>query len=107
MGDSREHSQNPVSDEVDDESGLELSLGLSCGGSISKPKGKDGTKEINTEQGGGDKAKNGKLSIGDTSMKHFLQESVTERDTEIKQSNDPIPQSQQNFWTNLGKNPAN
>lgn len=106
MGDSREHSQNPVSDEVDDESGLELSLGLSCGGSISKPKGKDGTKEINTEQGGGDKVKNGKMSIGDTSMKHFLQGSVTERDTEIKQTSEPIPQSQQNFWTNLGKTPA-
>lgn len=106
MGDSREQSQNPVADDVDDESGLELSLGLSCGGFISKPKGKDGTKEINTEQGGSDKVKNGKMSIGDTSMKHFLQGSVLERDTEIKQSNEPISQTPQNFWTNLGKTPA-
>lgn len=105
MGDSIEQSQNTVS-EVDDESGLELSLGLSCGGFISKPKGKDCTKEINTEQGGSDKVKNGKLSIGDTSMKHFLQGSVSERDTEVKQSNEPTPQTQQNFWTNLGKTPA-
>ena len=96
MGDSIEQSQNTVS-EVDDESGLELSLGLSCGGFISKPKGKDCTKEINTEQGGSDKVKNGKLSIGDTSMKHFLQGSVSERDTEVKQSNEPTPQTQQNF----------
>eukprot|EP00252_Welwitschia_mirabilis_P007675 TRINITY_DN1929_c0_g1_i1.p1 TRINITY_DN1929_c0_g1~~TRINITY_DN1929_c0_g1_i1.p1 ORF type:complete len:227 (-),score=49.63 TRINITY_DN1929_c0_g1_i1:352-1032(-) len=49
MGENNDSTQNPIKNDSDDENGLELSLGLSCGGCFSKTKVKDGAKETNSE----------------------------------------------------------
>uniref|UniRef100_A0A0C9RJ18 TSA: Wollemia nobilis Ref_Wollemi_Transcript_15145_2014 transcribed RNA sequence n=1 Tax=Wollemia nobilis TaxID=56998 RepID=A0A0C9RJ18_9CONI len=102
MGDSRECSQMGASDGLDDDSGLELSLGLSCGGFASKTKGKDALKETNSEQGVSDKVKNVKMS-GDTCVKVGLCGNTGEEGNEVRQPSESVPPAQQNFWTNLGK----
>lgn len=101
MGDGRECNQMGSSDNMDDDSGLELSLGLSCGGSGCKTKVKDALKEIYSEQGAGDQVKSGKNS-GDTFVKVDLCGSTAKEDSEVKQLSEPVPPAQQSFWMNLG-----
>ncbi|GLJ40377.1 hypothetical protein SUGI_0830890 [Cryptomeria japonica] len=102
MGDSRECNQMGSSENMDDDSGLELSLGLSCGGFGCKTKVKDAVKEIYSEQGAGDQVKSGKNS-GDTFVKVDLCANTAKEDNAVKQSNEPVPPVQESFWMNLGK----
>lgn len=100
MGDFREFNQNPPSpDGSEDDSGLELSLGLSCGGFTSKVKG----KEPNSNEGGKERLKNGKPGVKNAFLKHFLQNSNGEEEDIGKQKAGTLPLQQENFRISLEK----
>jgi len=99
MGDVREFNQNPTSpDGSEDDSGLELSLRLSCGGSTSKVKG----KEPNSNEGK-EKLKNGKTGVKNAFLKHFLQNCNGEEEDIGKQKAGTLPLQQENFRISLEK----
>lgn len=79
---------------MEDENGLELSLGLSFGGSSAKSKAKDPTSDPKSEEGSSNK---GHVNSSDIHFTSFFQ-AKTEK-------SDPIPQPQRSFWTDLGKSP--
>uniref|UniRef100_A0A6V7QTZ5 Ninja-family protein n=1 Tax=Ananas comosus var. bracteatus TaxID=296719 RepID=A0A6V7QTZ5_ANACO len=79
---------------MEDENGLELSLGLSFGGSSAKSKAKDPTSDPKLEEGSSNK---GHVNSSDIHFTSFFQ-AKTEK-------SDPIPQPQRSFWTDLGKSP--
>lgn len=82
---------------MEEDTGLELSLGLSCGGSNGKLKGKDGSSsDVKTEDGG-----NANTLMGD--LKNFLATSPTKHDAEDASDKNDTPQSKDNFFTNLAK----
>eukprot|EP00249_Psilotum_nudum_P021780 c28243_g1_i1 orf=617-3373(+) len=72
----------PASDDIEDDSGLELSLGLSCGGSRNKEKCGEALKmDLIAEPGAGDgKAKNARLSSLHGALKRFLQGRLEDQD---------------------------
>ncbi|KAK9269754.1 hypothetical protein L1049_001532 [Liquidambar formosana] len=81
---------------MDDENGLELSLGLSCGGSSVKSKGKNGSSS-DTRIDEGDKGS----KMDD--FKNFLHAGIQKQDSATgSQRNDPV-KSQENFFNNLSK----
>ncbi|CAF2131886.1 BnaA03g59090D [Brassica napus] len=83
---------------MDDDNGLELSLGLSCGGG--KPKGTNnaGTSSENLEGGGDRSAK----VIDD--FKNFLHPTTSQRPAAAEASSEPPPQ--QIFFNDLSKAPT-
>ncbi|XP_020528662.1 ninja-family protein Os05g0558800 isoform X2 [Amborella trichopoda] len=83
---------------MEDDSGIELSLGLSCGGSSGKSKAKDGFSEPNSEEGGNHRPKDGNFTMGD-----FLQKGIETRGPD---GNDSGSKNHENFFTDLGKRPA-
>ncbi|KAF3775842.1 Ninja-family protein 8 [Nymphaea thermarum] len=87
---------------MDDDSGIELSLGLSCGGSAGKFKGKGSCSDLNAE-GGKNKSLVGNFDSSGSSMKHFIQTHVDKHGNGGQQRNDPGLCQQENFWTDLGK----
>eukprot|EP01018_Ginkgo_biloba_P021475 Gb_28869 [translate_table: standard] len=105
MGDDRKINQKcPSPHSMEDDSGLELSLGLSCGGYISKANFKDGIKKLNSDQGGNEKMINWKTGTADSSLKDFLQGSIGEEKEIVKQEVSSMHQQQETFWMNLHKN---
>ncbi|KAF5207486.1 Ninja-family protein [Thalictrum thalictroides] len=87
---------------MEDDNGLELSLGLSCGGSNGKMKGKDGSSsDVKIEEG-----ENTNNLMGD--LKNFLKTSTQKQDADDgSQRSDPsqsgLQTSKDNFFTNLTK----
>ncbi|KAG9449182.1 hypothetical protein H6P81_009147 [Aristolochia fimbriata] len=86
---------------MEDENGLELSLGLSCGGSAGKPKVKDGSLDPKSEEGGGNKLTSSNLNCGEGAFKNFFSASAEKQDPSA-----PRGDSQDNFWTDLKKLPS-
>ncbi|KAF8400859.1 hypothetical protein HHK36_014162 [Tetracentron sinense] len=82
---------------MEDENGIELSLGLSCGGSAGKSKGKDGNPlDTKTEEG------NNSNKVMDD-LKSFIHTSIQKQGSDNgSQRSDPA-KSQDNFFTNLAK----
>ncbi|XP_058114524.1 ninja-family protein mc410 [Magnolia sinica] len=87
---------------MEDENGLELSLGLSCGSSGGKSKGKDSSSDTKTEEGVSNKLMGGSLNVGDASFKHFIHHGKHEL-LSGSQRSEPGTQQRENFWTDLGK----
>ncbi|ESQ54351.1 hypothetical protein EUTSA_v10025262mg [Eutrema salsugineum] len=92
---------------MEDDNGLELSLGLSCGGSSGKAKG-------NNPNNGGSSSENHKVEGGDRSakviddFKNFLHP-TSQRPAEPSsgsQRSDSVQQPPQNFFNDLSKAPA-
>jgi predicted RNA-binding protein YlxR (DUF448 family) len=83
---------------MEDENGLELSLGLSCGGLSAKSKGKNGSSsDTRTEEG--DK---GNKLVDD--FKNFLHTGTQKQDSSTgSQRNDSV-KVQENFFNDLSKN---
>ncbi|KAF9612778.1 hypothetical protein IFM89_003788 [Coptis chinensis] len=80
---------------MEDDNGLELSLGLSFGGSNGKVKGKDATSsDVKTEEGG-----TVDNSMGD--LRNFLNTSIQKKDVEDGSQTSDASQSKENFFTNL------
>ncbi|KAJ4958799.1 hypothetical protein NE237_025910 [Protea cynaroides] len=80
---------------MEDENGIELSLGLSCGGAVGKSKSKDGSySDIKTEEGG----VNNKL-VGD--LKNFYHTGTQRQDLDNDSHKIDLVTSQENFFTNL------
>lgn len=88
---------------MEDENGIELSLGLSCGGSAGKSKAKDGCSDNKTEEGGSNKLMGGNVNVVDVSLKNFLHPSFEKQDLIGSQRSISATQSQENFWTDLAK----
>ncbi|XP_068638882.1 protein NINJA homolog 1-like isoform X1 [Aristolochia californica] len=86
---------------MEDENGIELSLGLSCGGSAGKAKHKDGSLDPKSEDGGGNKQASGNLKGGEGTFKNFFSSSSEKQDPSA-----PRGDSQDNFWTDLLKLPS-
>ncbi|XP_022754997.1 ninja-family protein mc410 [Durio zibethinus] len=85
---------------MEDDNGLELSLGLSCGASSAKSKGKIGSSS-DTRTEGGDKA----IRIVDD-FKNFLEAGNQKQDPSVgSQRNDPVKPSE-NFFNDLLKGAA-
>ncbi|KAF8388936.1 hypothetical protein HHK36_025619 [Tetracentron sinense] len=82
---------------MEDENGIELSLGLSCGGSAGKSRGKDGNSlDSKTEEGG-----NSNKVMDD--LKSFHHTGIQKQDSDNgSQRSDPA-KPQENFFTNLAK----
>ncbi|XWS26802.1 hypothetical protein CRYUN_Cryun26dG0061500 [Craigia yunnanensis] len=82
---------------MEDDNGLELSLGLSCGASSAKPKGKiDSSSDTRTEEG--DRG----IKIVDD-FKNFLQAGTQKQDPSVGcQRSDPVKPSE-NFFNDLSK----
>lgn len=100
MADIRDLNHKPPSSfEAEDDSGLELSLGLSCGHNISKLKGKDGVKEHNPDEGMKLDTISNKC-LDSAPFKNFPQQSTGEKDNG-KRLVDSMPQQHENFWTSL------
>ncbi|XP_068642468.1 protein NINJA homolog 1-like [Aristolochia californica] len=81
---------------MEDENGIELSLGLSCGGSAGKAKVKDGSLDPKAEEGGGNKQ-----TSGEGTFKFFFTSSAEKQDPSA-----PRGDSQDNFWMDLKKLPS-
>ncbi|KAJ4952430.1 hypothetical protein NE237_029262 [Protea cynaroides] len=80
---------------MEDEDGIELSLGLSCGGSVSKSKSKDGnSSDIKTEEG----VVNNKV-VGD--LKTFFHTGTQKQDLDNDSQKIDLVKSPDNFFTNL------
>ncbi|XP_042486037.1 ninja-family protein mc410 [Macadamia integrifolia] len=80
---------------MEDENGIELSLGLSCGGSVGKLKSKDGSSsDIKTVEGG----VNNK-PVGD--LKNFYHTGTQKQDLDADSQKSDLVKSQENFFTNL------
>ncbi|KAK8943301.1 hypothetical protein KSP40_PGU004939 [Platanthera guangdongensis] len=85
-----------------DDSGLELSLGLSFGGSSRKSKVKDAISEPKSE-GSASKLMGGNMTISDDSLKNFFKSSPENHDPKGKQKSDPIVYRHESFFTDLSK----
>ncbi|KAL5976824.1 hypothetical protein ACLOJK_021158 [Asimina triloba] len=88
---------------MEDDDGIELSLGLFCGSSASKSKVKENNSDVKTEEGGVSKLMGGSLNVADVSFKHFLPHHVGKQDSSGLQRNEQGMQPRENFWTDLGK----
>eukprot|EP00262_Sarcandra_glabra_P007382 TRINITY_DN20140_c0_g1_i1.p1 TRINITY_DN20140_c0_g1~~TRINITY_DN20140_c0_g1_i1.p1 ORF type:complete len:542 (-),score=110.02 TRINITY_DN20140_c0_g1_i1:182-1807(-) len=88
---------------MEDENGIELSLGLSCGGSASRSKTKDGGSDVKAEEGGNSKLVGGNSNVGEVTFKRFLQRGTEKPDPVRQQKSDFGTEQQENFWTDLGK----
>ncbi|PKA64713.1 Ninja-family protein 7 [Apostasia shenzhenica] len=87
---------------MDDEGGLELSLGLSFGGSSSKSKVKCGSSDSQPGEVSGSRFVESNIAVTDSSFKNF--KSVLEnQDPKGKQKDSPSTQPQENFFTDLAK----
>ncbi|KAJ6838862.1 ninja-family protein-like [Iris pallida] len=88
---------------MDDENGLELSLGLglSCGGSSGKSKIVDVPSDLKVEAGS-----RSDTNASDPSFKNFFQTGSERQDSKGKEKSDPILPQNKNFWTDLAKSPA-
>ncbi|KAG2238129.1 hypothetical protein Bca52824_092649 [Brassica carinata] len=89
--------------EMDDDNGLELSLGLSCGGGKAKGTNNAGTSSENNhnlEGGGGDRS----AKVIDD-FKNFLHPTTSQRPAAAEQSSEPPPPPQ-NFFNDLSKAPT-
>ncbi|KAK9102361.1 hypothetical protein Sjap_019615 [Stephania japonica] len=89
---------------MEDDNGLELSLGLSCGGSAGKAKAKDGgSLDAKADEG----SSSGR-SISD--FKNFLNTGVEKQDSinmspNVDQAHSGVQNLQENFFTSLSKSP--
>lgn len=86
-----------------DESGLELGLGLSCGGSWSKSKAKDGTSDPKRDEGNAVRHMGNNITVSDDSFKNFFKSGSENHDPKGKQKSDPNQYRQENFFTDLSK----
>ncbi|CAN6915179.1 unnamed protein product [Brassica oleracea] len=90
---------------MDDDNGLELSLGLSCGGGKAKGTNNAGSSSennYNLEGGGGGGDRSAKV-IDD--FKNFLHPTTSQRPPAAEQSSEPPPPPQ-NFFNDLSKAPT-
>lgn len=82
---------------MEDENGLELSLGLGCGGSSSKSKGINGSSsDTRTEEGD-----RGNKLVDD--FKHFLHGSIQKQDSSTGSQRSDSVKPQENFFNDLSK----
>ncbi|MQL82263.1 hypothetical protein Taro_014738 [Colocasia esculenta] len=89
---------------MEDENGLELSLGLSCGGSSGKAKAKDVCLDSKSGESNRNKSLGGNFSVTEALAKPFLPMSGEKLDNNgPQQRNDPLKHQQENFWTDLGQ----
>lgn len=89
---------------MDDEDGIELSLGLSCGGSSSKSKAKDVSLDPTCGEGNRNKAIGENLCVSEASLKPFLPMSIEKMDQNGGQRrNDLVKHPHESFWTDLGQ----
>jgi len=87
---------------MEDDNGLELSLGLCCGGSSGKYKIKEASSDPKADEGGSNRLLGGNMTVDDSSFKNFFQTVTENQDLKGKQKSGP-DNTQQNFWTDLGK----
>lgn len=87
---------------MEDDNGLELSLGLSFGGTSGKSKIKDGS-DPKVDDGSCTRLMDGNMTVADTSFKNFLQAGTENQDQKGKQKTSSETQPQENFFTDLGK----
>ena len=87
---------------MEDDNGLELSLGLCCGGSSGKSKIKEASSDPKADEGGSNRLMGGNMTAADSSFKNFFQAVTGNQDLKGKQKTAP-DNTQQNFWTDLGK----
>lgn len=88
---------------MEDENGLELSLGLGCGGSSGKSKIPGVNSAPKVETGSSNRLD---TNTSDTSFKSFFQTGSDQQDNKGKQKNDSNLPQHGNFWTDLGKGSA-
>nr|DAD35608.1 TPA_asm: hypothetical protein HUJ06_006248 [Nelumbo nucifera] len=82
---------------MEDENGIVLSLGLSCGGFAGKSKGKDGgSSDSKTDEGG-----NSNKLMGD--FKDFLHTGIQKQDLDNGSKKSDLMKTQENFFTSLAK----
>ncbi|XP_072990571.1 protein NINJA homolog 1 isoform X1 [Typha latifolia] len=79
---------------MEDENGLELSLGLSFGGSSTKSKARDVTPDRKMDEGSSSRG-----GASDVPFAKFFQTNFENQDHDGKQKSDAIPQARGNFWT--------
>ncbi|KAG6522092.1 protein NINJA homolog 1-like [Zingiber officinale] len=85
---------------MEDDNELELSLGLSFGGSSGKLKGRAITSDFKAEEGSTNQAIGRVVTVSDVPFKNFLQNNVGIPDQSGKQALSP---PQENFWIDIGK----
>lgn len=91
---------------MEDENGLELSLGLSFGGSSSKFKAKDTPSDPKGDEGSSNRLMGGNVSFSDDSFKNFFKSGLENQESKGKQKSEFITPPQENFFTDLAKGPA-
>lgn len=88
---------------MEDESGLELSLGLSCGGPSSKSKFKDATSDPKGDEESTSRVMGNNMTVSDDSFKNFFKSGVENQESKGKHKSDFNTQPQENFFTDLAK----
>ncbi|ONK69112.1 uncharacterized protein A4U43_C05F19480 [Asparagus officinalis] len=88
---------------MEDDNGLELSLGLSFGRSSGKLKIKDTSSDPKADEGSNNKLTSDSNSVADPSFKNFFQKGTENQDQKGKQKSAPDLQQSENFFTDLGK----
>ncbi|KAL0920899.1 hypothetical protein M5K25_007917 [Dendrobium thyrsiflorum] len=91
---------------MEDESGLELSLGLSFGGSSSKLNVKDAPSDPKGEEGSSSRLMGSNVTISDDLFKKVFKSGLETQEPKGKQKSDLITQPQENFFTDLAKSSA-
>uniref|UniRef100_A0A1D1YLV5 Ninja-family protein n=1 Tax=Anthurium amnicola TaxID=1678845 RepID=A0A1D1YLV5_9ARAE len=88
---------------MEDENGLELSLGLSCGGSSSKSKAKDVCLNPKSGDGNRNKSMGGNFHVTEASFKPFPPMGIENLDSNGQQHRgDLVKHQHETFWTDLG-----
>ncbi|WOK97921.1 hypothetical protein Cni_G06629 [Canna indica] len=87
---------------MEDENGIELSLGLSYGGSSGKTKSRYSNLDHKIDEGSSSKVVGANVATSDVSLKNFFQTNTEKQDHYGKQS---VSQPRENFWTDLRKVP--
>ncbi|XP_064958633.1 protein NINJA homolog 1-like [Musa acuminata AAA Group] len=86
---------------MEDENGLELSLGLSFGGSSGKSKSRDVSLDHRIDEGSCVKTVgSSSMAASDVPLKNFFQTNAEDQEHSGKQA---VPQPRENFWTDLNK----
>ncbi|CAA6671120.1 unnamed protein product [Spirodela intermedia] len=90
---------------MEDENGIELSLGLSCGGSSSKSKVKDVPLDPTSGEGSRSRPVGGSLNVFEASFKPFLPLTIKNPASNPQQQMNDLVKSNQRegFWPDLGQ----
>lgn len=89
---------------MEDENGIELSLGLSCGGSSSKSKAKDVPLDSTSGEGSRNRPVGGSLNVFEAPFKPFLPLTIKNSESNPQQQmNDLVKNQREGFWPDLGQ----